>query len=153
MPAGNVAVSVSGNALYITGDDLSNGVSVQQIDHGKYWVSGFALAGSPTTINGHSGVMVANVVKGVHVALNGGDDVFVMSNSASRRDAMAAELSNGTAGPIPASPVAPASNVNPGATRVYANLSIDGGLGNDGIGTNAEVGTLDANGNTVSGTV
>src|SRR3954465_2470515 len=49
--AGNVAVSVSGGTLFITGDGFGNGVAVQQLDSGKYFVSGFGLNGSNTTVN------------------------------------------------------------------------------------------------------
>jgi hypothetical protein len=154
MLAGNVAVSVSGNTLMITGDNLANGVSVQELDKGKYFVSGFALGGSNTTINGHTGGVVASqAIQGIHVVLNGGDDVFVMSNSKFRRDQLAADFSGGTAGTIPTSPVAPSGTTQPVTTRVYGNFYIDGGAGNDGIGYGARVGTKDANGNFISGVV
>jgi len=147
MLAGNVSVAVSGGSLVITGDIAGNGVSVQQLDNGKYFVTGFSVSGGNTTVNGSlAGKVVTGVTNDINVDLDGGNDVFVMSNRASRRAELAADLSGGTAGPIQASPQAPSANVDPGLTRVPKNLSVATEDGADGIGMTVRVGSNDLNG-------
>src|SRR5690349_1891612 len=71
--AGNVAVSVSGGTLFITGDAAGNGVSVQQLDSGKYFVTGFSVSGGNTTVNGSAaGKIVTGVTNDINVDLNAG---------------------------------------------------------------------------------
>jgi len=147
MLAGNVTVAVSGGSLVITGDIAGNGVSVQQLDNGKYFVTGFSVSGGNTTVNGSlAGKVVTGVTNDINVDLDGGNDVFVMSNRASRRAELAAQLSGGTAGPIQPSPQAPSSNVDPGLTRVPKNLSVATEDGADGVGMTVRVGSNDLNG-------
>lgn len=153
--AGNVFVSVDdGGALNIRGDNLSNGVAVQELGNGRYFVSGFVLNNSNTTINGQAnGRVFSGVTDDVRVTLNNGYDVFVMSNSAFRRQQLADQLSNNTAGPVQNSPVAPNGNVHAVTTRVFGDLLIDMGNGNDGVGFGARVGTRDADGDITRGGV
>jgi len=147
MLAGNVAVSVSSGSLVITGDGAGNGVSVQQLNSGRYYVTGFSVSGGNTTVNGSlAGKIVSGVTNDINVDLNAGNDVFVMSNRASRRAELAASLSGGTAGPIQPSPEAPSGSVDPGLTRVPKNLSVVTDDGADGVGFTARVGSNDLNG-------
>jgi hypothetical protein len=150
--AGNVSVSVDGDVLHIDGDGNGNGVSVQQIDTNKYFVTGFALNGSNTTINGQSTGRVVSGIRHFDVDLNAGSDIFIMSNSAFRRDQLAQQLSGGTAGPIQASPQASNTNTtHPVTTRVVGDVTIDLDDGNDGVGLGARIGHNDSNGNIVDG--
>jgi len=144
--AGNVTASVSGGTLTITGDAGGNGVSVQEISAGRYWVTGFNVSGGATTVNGQNGQIVSGVTNDINVDLNGGDDVFVMANRAERRADLASRLSGGTAGPITASPETPSASVDVGRTRVPGNLTINTDEGNDGVGTAAIVGSDDIKG-------
>jgi len=52
--AGNVSVSVSDGTLFITGGSAGNGVSVQQLNSGRYYITGFNVSGGNTTVNGSS---------------------------------------------------------------------------------------------------
>jgi hypothetical protein len=150
--AGNVSVSVSGNTLNIIGDGRANGVSVQELDHNRYFVTGFALDGSNTTVNGQTAGRIVQGVRNINVDLNAGWDVFVMSNSAFRRDQLAQQLSGGTAGPIQASPqAANANTTNAVTTRVTGNVTVAMDDGNDGVGIGARIGSLDSNGNITAG--
>jgi hypothetical protein len=147
MLAGNVTVSVSDGTLFITGGDAGNGVSVQQLNSGRYFITGFNVSGGNTTVNGSlNGRIVSGVTNDIDVDLNGGADVFVMSNRASRRAELAAQLSGGTAGPIQPSPEAPSGSIDPGLTRVPRHLYIDTDEGNDGVGFTARVGSNDLHG-------
>lgn len=154
MLAGNVAVSVIDGTLMISGNGLANGVAVQQLDNGKFFVSGFNLNGENTRINGElAGRVVSGVNDGIVVDLDAGADVFVMSNSAFRRNQLAQNLSGGTAGPIAVSPQAPnAATTHPVTTRVVGDLFIATDEGNDGVGFGARVGK-NTGGNTLDGTV
>src|SRR4051812_4522706 len=101
MLAGNIHAEVNGGVLVITGDDLGNGVSVQQLGEGKYFVSGFSVNGGNTTTNGNAdGHVFSGAKSGINVDLNGGPDLFIVSNSAFRRAQLASQFSGGTAGPI-----------------------------------------------------
>jgi len=152
MLAGNVAVSVSGDTLVITGDNNSNGVSVQQLDTRKFFVTGFSANGGNTTINGGAQGRIFTGINNISVDLNRGYDLFVMSNSAYRRDQLAQQLSGGTAGAIPASPQAANPNTTDKVTtRVLGDVTIATDEGNDGVGVGAFIGTRDANGNIVKG--
>src|SRR5688572_22685435 len=91
--AGNVSVSVDGNVLTIVGDDRGNGVSIQQLDHNRFFVTGFALNGSNTTINGQLNGRIVQGVRHIDVDLNAGWDMFIMSNSDFRRNELAQQLS------------------------------------------------------------
>lgn len=155
MLAGNVMVSVDGGgALNISGDNLSNGVSVQELGNGKFFVSGFNLNNGTTTINGQAnGQVFSGVTDDVRVALANGYDVFVMSNSAFRRQQLADQLSNNTAGNVQTSPVAPSNTTHSVTSRVFGDLLIDMGNGNDGVGFGARVGTRNANGDLTRGGV
>jgi len=140
MLAGNVQVSVSDGTLNVIGSDHSNGVSIQQIDSGRFFITGFTLGGSNTTINGQQSRIVSGV-SNINVDLNAGHDVLVMNQDAGRRAALAAELSGNTAGPIANSPEAP----NPNTTetfrlRIIGNVNVDTDEGNDGVGISARIG-------------
>lgn len=152
MLAGNVSVAVNGDTLVITGDNFSNGVAVEQLDHDRYFVSGFGLQGANTTINGQNTGRIVSGVRHIDVDLNRGYDIFVMSNSAWRRNDLAQTLSGGTAGPIQVSPEAANPNTtHPVTTRVRGNVTIDLDEGNDGVGMGARIGTRDSNGHTSGG--
>jgi len=147
MLAGNVNVFVEGGTLFIVGNDAGNGVSVHQVDTGRYVVTGFALAGSATTLNGSGSVrIVTGVTNDINVDLNAGNDVFCMSQSAARRQACADELSGFTAGPIAPSPEAPNPNTTTSQTRVPRNLIVNADAGNDGVGVHARIGSDDLKG-------
>jgi hypothetical protein len=150
--AGNVSVSVDGDVLRIVGDGQGNGVSVEQLDTNKFFVTGFGLNGSNTTINGQLAGRVVSGVRNIDADLNAGYDIFVMSNSAWRRNDLAQQLSGGTAGPIQASPQAANPNTtNSVTTRVAGDVTINTDEGNDGVGIGARIGTRDSNGNIVDG--
>lgn len=150
--AGNVSVFVDGDVLKIIGDGQGNGVSVQQLDNNKFFVTGFAASGGDTTVNGQLTGRIVSGVNHIDADLNAGWDIFIMSNSAFRRDQLAQQLSGGTAGPIQASPEAPNANTtDPVTTRVTGNVSVKLDDGNDGVGIGARIGRLDANGNIING--
>jgi hypothetical protein len=150
--AGNVSVSVEGSVLKIVGDGQANGVSVQQLDQNKFFVTGFALYGTPTTINGQATGRIVQGVRHIDADLNAGYDVFILSNSNFRQNELAQDLSGGNAGPVPVSPEAPnPATAHPVTARVFGNVSVKMDDGNDGVGIGARIGTLDSNGNIVNG--
>lgn len=150
--AGNVAVSVDGDTLVIVGDGGGNGVAVEQLDNGKFFVSGYRLYGADTTINGQANGQIFGGVRNIDVDLNRGWDAFVMSNSAFRRNQIAQGYSGGTAGPIQTSPEPANSNtVHPVTTRVAGDVIIRMDEGNDDVGMGARIGTRDSDGNIVDG--
>jgi hypothetical protein len=150
--AGNVSVFVDGTVLKIIGDGRGNGVSVQELDQNRYFVTGFAVSGGNTTINGQLAGRIVQGVRHIDADLNSGYDVFVMSNSAFRRNQLAQQLSGNTAGPIQASPEAANPNTtDPVTTRVSGNVSVKMDQGNDGVGIVARIGTLNSNGDIVEG--
>ena len=153
--AGNVMVSVSGGDLIIRGDGSGNGVSVEQLDNGRYFVTGFSTSNNVnTTINGQAnGRIVSGVTDDIDVSLGDGYDIFVMSNSAFRRQQLANQLSNNSAGAVPASPEAASSNVHAVTTRVQGNLLIGMGNGNDGVGFGARVGSRNGHGDVIKGSI
>src|SRR5437879_4178157 len=101
MLAGNVAVSVAGGNLIITGDNRDNAVLVQQGDNpGEYLITGFDFADSgvagfqagPTTITGKGDVevpdlggtsarLVHNVTGNIIINMNKGNDAVGVGNS------------------------------------------------------------------------
>jgi hypothetical protein len=137
--AGNVSVSVSSGNLSITGDDAANAVSVQQLDTGKYFVTGFSTGGSATSINGQAqGIVVTGVTGNINVDLNGGDDTFVMTQSNARRLDYGGQFGFGA---VPASPQAPnTATTETVLTRVPGNLVINTDQGNDNVGVSARIG-------------
>jgi hypothetical protein len=140
--AGNLTVSVTNGTLSILGDGANNGVSIQELDRARYFVSGFALSGSNTTVNGQSqGLALANVTAGMHVELNAGDDALIISNSRFRRNQLAAEFSGSASTTVPSSSETPAATVHRVTTRVPGNIFIDLGDGNDSVGFGARIGT------------
>jgi hypothetical protein len=150
--AGNVSVSVSGNTLVIVGDNAGNGVAVEQLDNGRFFVSGYSLHGAATTINGGTGGRIVSGVRHIDVDLNQGWDAFLMSNSAWRREQLAQGFSGGTAGPVQRSPQPANSNtVHPVTTRVAGDVTIRMDEGNDDVGIGARIGTLNSNGGIVDG--
>jgi hypothetical protein len=150
--AGNVSVSVDGNVLTIVGDGQGNGVSVQQLDHNRFFVTGFALNGANTTVNGQLNGRIVQGVRHIDVDLNAGWDIFIMSNSDFRRNELAQQLSGGTAGPVPVSPEAPNPNTaHPVTARVTGDVTVDLDDGNDGVGIGARIGLRDSDGNIVEG--
>jgi hypothetical protein len=149
--AGNVSVFADGNVLKIVGDGLSNGVSVQQLDHNRYFVTGFALNGADTTINGQLNGRIVSGVSHIDADLNHGWDIFILTNSAFRRNEMAQRFSGGTAGPVPASPEAPNPNTHPVTARVTGDISVKGDEGNDGVGIRARLGLRNSNGDILEG--
>lgn len=152
MLAGNVSVAVDGDTVVITGDNASNGVAVEQLDHGRYFISGFSLNGSPTRINGQTSGRIVSGIRNFDVDLNRGYDIFVMSNSAWRRNDLAQNLSGGTAGHIQTSPEARNTNTTHfTTTRVLGDVVIDLDEGNDGVGIGARIGTRDSHGHIVDG--
>src|SRR4051812_47187031 len=101
MLAGNIAVSVAGGNLIITGDNRDNAVLVQQGDNpGEYLITGFDFADSgvvgfqagPTTITGSGTVevpdlggtsarLVRNVTGNIIINMNKGNDAVGVGNS------------------------------------------------------------------------
>jgi hypothetical protein len=147
MLAGNVGVRVDGGTLFITGDGASNGVSVHQLDNGRYAVTGFAVAGVDTRINGAFTTRIVNgVTNDIVVDLNAGHDVFVMGQNAAARQALANEVSGGAAGVVPAGPAANPATTAQSQTRVPLNLFIRTDEGVDGVGISARIGSDDITG-------
>jgi len=145
--AGNVSVSVDGNVLKIVGDGQGNGVSVQQLDHNRFFVTGFATDGGDTTVNGQLGGRIVQGARHIDVDLNAGWDIFILSNSNFRQNELAQALSGGTAGSVPASPEAPnAATADPVTARVTGDVTIKLDDGNDGVGIGARIGSLNSGG-------
>lgn len=77
MCAGNVTAAVSNGALTVTGDNLSNTVSVESFSGGRIQVRGFNTSvnstfGAPRVFN--------NVTGGVFINMNGGNDLLRVTN-------------------------------------------------------------------------
>ncbi|MCC6511378.1 MAG: hypothetical protein IT423_19925 [Pirellulaceae bacterium] len=75
--AGDVTVSRSGADLFVTGDGLSNTISIESDGNGGVRVNGFSDAlAQPTSINGtpNGSFESANFSGSVFVVMNGGDD-------------------------------------------------------------------------------
>src|SRR5258708_6010556 len=79
--AGNVTAFFNSGSLLLSGDAAANGVSIEQVAGGKYVVSGFALDGSPTLINGAPYKVFSGVTNDVAVNLEGGNDLLVIGNN------------------------------------------------------------------------
>jgi len=154
MLAGNIHAEVNGGVLQITGDDSGNGVSVEQLGEGKYFVSGFSVNGGNTTTNGNAnGHVFSGAKSGINVDLNGGPDIFIVSNSAFRRTQLAGQFSGNTAGAIQTSPEAADATAPKVTSRILGNLTVVTDDGNDAVGIGARVGTRDADGKTTAGVV
>ena len=77
MLAGNVTASVSGADLIISGDNLSNTITVESFGPGVVQVRGF----ENTSVNGvPNALRTFNVSGSINVRLNGGDDVIRVTN-------------------------------------------------------------------------
>lgn len=80
VPAGNVLAFVSGNVLYVTGDDSANQIWIAGA--GKNSVVIRSLDGT-TTINGQSAAYIGGIKSGYHVTMGGGDDVLLVTGTRS----------------------------------------------------------------------
>jgi hypothetical protein len=142
MLAGNVNVFVDGGTLFVQGDGVGNGVSIQQLDTDRYAVIGFDINGGATNINGSATAKAfSGVVNDINVDLNGGPDVVVIGNKANVNQLLANEVSNGTAGTIPANPFpVNTATVTPTWVTVPRNLIINTDDGFDGVGLQVKVG-------------
>jgi len=139
MLAGNIHAYVDGGSLIIKGDIYANAVSIQQVDVGKYAVTGSAYGVGGTTINGTFGAKVfSGVINDFNIDLGGGDDALFISQDAVQQGNWAATYGTG--------PVDYGANFpNPATTDsirtvVPRNLFVYGSIGNDAIATNVRVG-------------
>lgn len=126
MLAGNVTASVSGQTLFIRGNDLANGVVVTQTGATSFLVTGIPdlSTATPTTVNGGA-AFAANNVRNFEIDLASGNDVLGIGNNTAFLAALAAEAAGGA---TPAAGVA-ANAVN---LRGYANIRT--GAGDDAVG-------------------
>lgn len=131
MLAGNVTAAVSGETLFVTGDNLDNSVVIQQSGTNQFTVVG--AAGSDTRVNGRveGTAFVANNVRNFEIDLRGGNDSLGISNSSIYLAALEAEYLGG--------PQAPPGNLADALTlRGYANIR--SGLGDDAIAVQLRTG-------------
>ncbi len=139
MLAGNVTAFVDDGDLIVRGNAANNGVAIHQTGAGEYVVSGFALNGATKVNGGSNPVVLSGVTGDVIVDLQAGDDVLVVGNNASARQALANQLSDGDAGTLPASPEDADDGVHANKTGITGDLIIQAGDGNDGVGLNVDV--------------
>lgn len=123
MLAGNVTASVSGQTLFIRGNNLDNGIVITQTGATSYQVTGIPVSGA-TTVNGGAAFLAGNV-RNFDIDLFGGNDVLGIGNNT----AYLADLSNeATGGPDPG----PGAVGDAVSIRGYANIRM--GTGNDAVG-------------------
>lgn len=137
--AGNIAASVVGDTLMLTGDNLDNSAVVISLGGGNYAVAG----NNTTTVNGSANNFVTNrTVRNISANLNGGNDALSLGNNAAAIDTLAGAMNQRTVLGVP--------NVTALQTRINAatnvtsfslpgNLTFLGGAGNDLL---AVVGTV-----------
>jgi hypothetical protein len=139
--AGTVAAFVSNGDLFIRGDNSANGVAIRQVDIGAYEVTGFALGGSATLINGSaSPQVITGIVGDFNIDLFAGSDILVVSNDLVASMTLATELNGGVPVIIPPSLVIPDPSVDAVQTHVPRNMIVKMNGGDDGLGVNVEVG-------------
>lgn len=131
MLAGNVTATVSGETLFVTGDNSDNAVVIQQTGTNQFTVVGAAASG--TTINGtvEGTPFIANNVRNFEIDLRGGNDSLGISNSDTFLTAVADELLGGAQ----ADPGLPEDALT---LRGYANIRT--GLGDDAIAVQLRAG-------------
>lgn len=80
--AGDVAVQVTDGALFVTGDQESNGVELVSTGvEGQYIVTGLDAGDNATTVNGETAPLVVDgVTRSIHVRLGDGDDTLQAPN-------------------------------------------------------------------------
>jgi hypothetical protein len=164
MLAGNIAVSVAGGNLIITGDNRDNAVLVQQGDNpGEYLITGFDFADSgvvgfqagPTTITGSGTVevpdlggtsarLVRNVTGNIIINMNKGNDAVGVGNSIDDLVALAEACGFGLglgsgSGSASGSVTSAAVTVDQDKLFVPRSLIINLGDGNNSVATIADV--------------
>lgn len=96
MMAGDVSVQVTGGDLRITGDELGNGIEINQVGNGQYRVVGLYLDGSQTTVNGQASFLAQGVSDDFTIRMRGGGDyVRVYESAVNVPDDMRIELGDG----------------------------------------------------------
>ncbi len=165
MMAGNVAVSVAGGNLIITGDNRDNAVLIQQgANPGEYVITGFDFADSaqvgfqagPTTITGSgsaevpasggtSARLVRNITGNIIINMNKGNDAVGIGNSIDDLNALAESCGFGLglgsgSGAGTGSATTAAIVVDQDELVVPQNLVINMGDGNNVVATIADVG-------------
>jgi hypothetical protein len=84
VPAGNVAVAVFENILYVVGDDANNQISITGAHNGSVEIR--SLDGT-TAINGQFGpIRFSDAWGGIHAVLNGGDDTLSLASYTANRN-------------------------------------------------------------------
>ena len=126
MLAGNVTASVSGQTLFIRGNNSDNGVVITQTGATSYLVTGIPDLGTstPTTVNGGAAFAAAKVLN-FDIDLGAGNDVLGIGNNTTFLADLAAEAVGGAT---------PAAGVAADAVtlRGYANIRM--GAGDDAVG-------------------
>lgn len=90
--AGNVTATFQAGNLFITGDNLANGVSiVGSTVAGELVVKGLPAAGIATTVNNKNSVTFEHV-KNVTVDLKSGDDIVRIGNAAADQTRISGDL-------------------------------------------------------------
>jgi hypothetical protein len=131
MLAGNVTATVSGETLFVTGDNSDNAVVIQQTGTNQFTVVGAAASG--TTINGtvEGTAFIANNVRNFEIDLRGGNDSLGISNSDTFLIAVQDELLGGAQADVGL----PEDALT---LRGYANIRT--GLGDDAIAVQLQAG-------------
>jgi hypothetical protein len=112
MMAGNITASVSGGSLNVQGDNVSNGVAIEQTAPNTFRVRTYSLGGAATLLNGSTDNIQTffGVTTDVNITMQGGyDEVRVQ-------------------------------HLNGGVARIGRNLNIDGGGWSDNVNVQALVG-------------
>jgi hypothetical protein len=136
MLAGNITAATSAGNLIIHGDSADNGVLISQGGPGEFVVTGYALGGAGTSINGQSSAAVLTGITGdIRIDLGKGNDALAIGQSATDlagfSDLIDLQLDPGTDS---------GSDPDVAVLAVPKNLSIVGGGGADTVVVIAAVG-------------